>query len=180
MNNLEAENRDRIGRLYTNHHKWLLSVGTNITKNRTVADELVSDLYLYLAERINTNIWYEDTFNLMYCRAFIQTRWINRIKSEKRFVTHTASHDTVEEVYDEEFDKKLETAYTDIVNELRELERSKMWASSKLAQLYFFNAEMTLEQLASNIKISKSTAFLNIKKVKLHLKDKIENPFNSK
>jgi predicted DNA-binding protein YlxM (UPF0122 family) len=55
-----------------------------------------------------------------------------------------------------------------------------MWASSKLAQLYFFDADLTLEQLASNIKISKSTAFLNIKKIKLHLKDTIENPFNNK
>jgi hypothetical protein len=38
---------------------------------------------------------------------------------------------------------------------------------------------MTLDGLANNIKISKSTAFLNVKKIKVHLKNKLDNPFTN-
>ncbi len=44
------------------------------------------------------------------------------------------------------------------------MERTRAWASSKLYQLYAFDKDMTLEKLASNIGISKSTAFLQTKK----------------
>lgn len=168
---------ERIERLYKNSHKWLIGSATNITKNRTVAGELVSDLYLYLAERINPKIYYGDTYNLMYCRSFLQTRWINRVKSEKRFVTHTNYYDRIEDVYDADFDKRLEETYNELVGELHRCESTRLWPSSKLSQLYFFDDEATLQQLADDIKLSKSTVFLHIRKMKKHLKNTIPNPF---
>lgn len=57
------------------------------------------------------------------------------------------------------------------------MEKTRAWASSKLAQLYWFNEDFTLDKLSKEIKISKSTAFLNVKKVKKHLKETIKNPF---
>jgi DNA-binding transcriptional regulator GbsR (MarR family) len=85
----------------------------------------------------------------------------------------------VEEPYDVDFDKKLEDAYNDMLNELKRLETTKLWASSKLAQMYLLDPQMTLDKLATTIKISKSTAFLNTKKIRVHLKNTLNNPFTN-
>jgi len=42
--------------------------------------------------------------------------------------------------------------------------------------MYHFS-DMTLETLSKEIGISKSTSFINVKKIKNHLKEKIDNPF---
>jgi len=86
-------------------------------------------------------------------------------------------YDEVELEYDTDTDERLEEAYNAIVAELKNMERTRQWASSKLYQLYAFDKDMTLEKLASEIGISKSTAFLQTKKAKLHLRDVIKNPF---
>jgi predicted DNA binding protein len=43
--------------------------------------------------------------------------------------------------------------------------------------MYAFDKEMTYEKLSEEIGISKSTAYLNCKKIKKHLKETIPNPF---
>lgn len=174
---MNEENNLRLGRLHKQSHKWLLGSANNICRNREAAKEMVAELYLYLAQRGNPAIWFGDTFNLQYCRLFIKTRWINKIKAENKLVEFNHYHDREEVIYDEVFDKKLEDTYNELVSELQRLQKTKHWASSRLAELYFFDDEMTLDKLASNIKISKSTAFLNIKKIKVHLKNKLQNPF---
>lgn len=176
---IEAENIERLDRLYKQSNKWLLGSANKICKDREAAKEMVSELYLYLAQKVNPAIWFGDSFNLMYCRSFIQTRWLNKIKADKRMVEFNYKYDDEVLPYDEDFDRKLENTYNQLVKELHDLETTRMWASSKLAQLYFFNDEMTLDQLANNIKISKSTAFLNVKKIKVHLKNKLNNPFTN-
>jgi DNA-directed RNA polymerase specialized sigma24 family protein len=171
------ENNRRLDYLYRKHHKWLLGAANNICKDREAAKEMVSELYLYLSQSINPKLWYEDSFNLQYCRLFIKTRFINKIKSENKMCEFTQKHDEIEEAYDVEFDKKLEDAYNDMIAELKRLESTKLWASSKLAQMYLLDDQMTLDKLANTIKISKSTAFLNTKKVRIHLKNTLKNPF---
>jgi predicted DNA-binding protein YlxM (UPF0122 family) len=42
--------------------------------------------------------------------------------------------------------------------------------------MYSF-ADITMEELSNKIGISKSTTFLNIKKIKEHLKNKLQNPY---
>jgi len=178
MLNNEEENIRRLENLYKQSHSWLMAVAKNTTKDREVAEELVSDLYLYLAERINPSIWWgNDSFNLMYCHSFIKTRFINKIKASNRLVTISPHYDVIEEVYDTDFDASLETAYNEIINELKTMERTKLWPASKLYQMYVFNEEMTLDKISREVKISKSTAFLQVKKAKKHLKETIKNPF---
>jgi len=175
------ENSRRLGNLYKESHNWLSAAAYNITKDKDVAEDLVADLYVYLAEKVNPALWWgQNSFNVMYCYSFIKTRFLNKIKRDKKIQYHSDVYDDREDTqYDEEYDMKLEHTYNEIVGELKAMEYTKNWASSKLAQIYWFNEEMTLEKLASEIKISKSTAFLNCKKVKIHLKKTLKNPFVS-
>ena len=177
MLNHRLENNKRLEVLYKQSHKWLLACAFNICKDSEIANDLVGELYVYLAEKVNPYIWYLDSFNLMYLHAFIKTRFINRTKVAKRNTPLSDTYDSVEEEYDVDYDEKLERTHDMIVEELKRMEWTRQWAPSKLAQMYFFNEGMTLEKLASEIRISKSTAFLNVKKVKKHLKEVIPNPF---
>lgn len=178
MNNLQIENKRRLEHLYRHSHKWLIGAAYNITKNLEIANELVAELYLYLAERINPAIWYgENDFNLLYCQAFLRTRNLNRIKNEKRKSLLSDGWDTEDIVYDSDMDAKIEESYKELVDELSRLEKTGMWASARIYQLYHFTEGMTLEKLANEIGLSKSTVFLNTRKVKNHLRSKLDNPF---
>ncbi len=180
MNNQQEENRERLDYLYRHSHKWLLGAAFKVCKNLDVANELVADLYLYLSERINPSLWYDEgdirSFNLQYCRKFIHTRNLNRIKREGKTDPLFEYPDDIDYEYDYEYDERIENAYSDVLKELKRLERTRLWAPAKLASLYFYD-DFTLEGLAKEIKISKSATFLNIKKIKTHLKNKIDNPF---
>jgi DNA-directed RNA polymerase specialized sigma24 family protein len=177
VNKTQNENNKRLDTLYRKSHNWLSAVAFNLAKDKEVADELVGELYLYLAEKCNPAIWYLDSFNLMYCHAFISSRFYNRIKAAKRNTQLSDTYDEVENEYDVDGDERMETTYNQIVDELKRLERTRLWAPSKIYQMYAFDGEMTFEKLASELKLSKSTVYLNCKKVKKHLKDNIQNPF---
>ena len=180
MLNSGDENIRRLENLYKESHKWLMAVAYNTSKNKEISEELVSDLYLYLAERVNPNLWWgNDSFNLMYCHSFIKTRFINKVKVLNRMCTISPHYDTIEEEYDVEFDKRLETAYDGVIEELKAMERTKLWPASKLYQMYIFTEGMTLDKLSNEIHISKSTSFLNVKKAKKHLRETIQNPFKN-
>jgi hypothetical protein len=180
VNNQQEENKERLDYLYRHSHKWLLGAAFKVCKNLDTANELVADLYLYLSERINPSLWYDEedirSFNLQYCRKFLVTRNLNRIKREGKTDPLFEYPDDIDYEYDYEGDERIENAYSDVLKELKRLERTRLWAPAKLAGLYFFD-DYTLEGLAKEIKISKSATFLNIKKIKTHLKNKIDNPF---
>ena len=177
MNKVQIENNKRLDILYRKSHNWLIAVAFNLSKDTETADELVGELYLYLAEKCNPAIWYLDSFNLMYLHAFLSSRFYNKIKAGKRNVALSDTHDEVETEYDVDADTKVEAGYNEMVDELKRLERTRLWAPSKIYQLYAFDKEMTFEKLASELKLSKSTVYLNCKKVKKHLKDNLDNPF---
>jgi DNA-directed RNA polymerase specialized sigma subunit len=113
----------------------------------------------------------------MYCHAFISSRFYNKIKAGKRNTELSDTYDEVETEYDVDADEKIDTTYNQVVDELKRLERTRLWAPSKIYQMYAFDGEMTFEKLASELKLSKSTVYLNCKKIKKHLKDNLENPF---
>ena len=73
-------------------------------------------------------------------------------------------------------DEKIQQAYDILVGELKRLEQTKMWSSAKLYEMYAFT-DITMDELSKKIGISKSTTFLNIKKIKEHIKQLIDNPF---
>ncbi len=177
MNKIQSENNKRLDVLFRNSHGWLSAVAFNLSKDKEVADELVGELYLYLAEKCNPALWYLDSFNLMYAHAFLNSRFLNRIKAAKRNVPLSDSYDEVENEYDVDSDEKIDDVYNKMVDELKRLERTRLWAPSKIYQLYAFDKEMTFEKLASELKLSKSTVYLNCKKIKKHLKDNLDNPF---
>jgi DNA-directed RNA polymerase specialized sigma subunit len=51
-----------------------------------------------------------------------------------------------------------------------------MWTSARLAELYLYS-DKTLEGVSKDIGVSKSTSYLHVKRIKKHLKEKIQNPF---
>jgi len=178
MQNKRLENTKRLEVLYRESHPWLLAATFNIVKDREVAEDLVGELYVYLGERINPSLWWGNSFNVMYCYAFVKSRFLNKVKRDKKiqYQADTES-DTPDDEYDIESDEKIATAYNQVIDELKNMERTKLWPASKLAQLYFFGEKMTLEKLSSEIKICKSTSFTQIKRAKKHLRETIDNPF---
>lgn len=177
---IQKENNRRLDILYRQKNDWLMASSYNITKDREAAQELVAELYTYIAERGNPNIWWgEDEYNMMYLYSFLKTRWINQIKQNNKNVRLSDTYDREDEVYNEEGDTKIQKCYDDIVDEINKLQRTKMWSSARLAELYFFTPDMTLDKLSKDIGISKSTSFLNIKKIKQHIRLNKENPFRN-
>jgi RNA polymerase sigma factor (sigma-70 family) len=177
---LNKEYSIRLENLYRNHYTWLLQVGKNITKNTDDAKDLISELFLYLGTKRNPKIFYDDSYNLMYCRRFMQTRWINHIhKVKKTQLTEDIEvYDDVDEEYNIEKDIELMKTYELIIKEIDELAKTKMWPRAKLFQLYYMSDD-TMIEVANKIGISKSTTFISIKKIREHLKSIINNPFNN-
>lgn len=177
---IQRENMRRLDILYRTKNDWLMASSYNITKDRENAKELVAELYTYIAERGQPNIWWgADEYNMGYLYAFLKTRWINQIKQTNRLESLPDSWDETDTEYDEDLDKRVQRCYEEIQNEISELQKTKMWSSARLAELYFYTPDMTLDKLSKNIGISKSTSFLNVRKVKQHIRLVKQNPFRS-
>lgn len=170
------ETQKRLDTLHRNHYKWLFSVGFKVSKSKIITEDLIQELYIYLWQRNDTKLFYKDSFNLQYCRSFIHSRFYNLIKLENRYTDISDGYDKEDTPYDEEFDRKIDESYDEVIRELQSMKKQKGWSSAMLAEMYWVN-DMTFEELANEISISKSTAFINVRKVKERIKDKIENPF---
>jgi RNA polymerase sigma factor (sigma-70 family) len=173
---LREETNRRLEHLYVSHSKWLESVSFKITKDKNQSEELIGELYLYLAERPNPNLWYATSFNLMYLRSFIHSRFINSKKRDNKMSSLSEYNDVPYEEYDEEGDDRFEQCWNMMMDELESLKKQKGWSSAKLFELYYFG-DTTLEKLSSEVGISLSTTFMNVKKTKEHLKKTLPNPF---
>lgn len=176
---LNIENTKRIEHLYHSHSSWLKSVSYNITKNRDNADELVQELYLYLAEKPNPSIWYATSFNLMYLRAFLSSRFINAKKRGSRMQPLFDWAHIEDTEYDVESDERFEKCWSDLNAEIDKMKREKGWSAAYLFQMYMFSDD-SLEEVSKKIGVSLSTTFMNVKKVKLKLRERLENPFKPK
>ena len=173
---MKKESSTRLTVLFTKHHKWLLQVAYNISRSAELSEDLVQDLYVYLGQKENKKLFYKDSYNLMYCMSFIKSRFINRIKIMNRHQSILPNFDIVDEEYDTEFDNRMEQCYNDIQYLLKDLQATKLWAPAKITELYFYN-DTTLDKLSKEIKISKSTTFLAVKKIREYLKSNVTNPF---
>ena len=169
------ENNQRLEQLYKNHDEWLRKVAYNLTSNGDVVQDLVQELYLYLAQKRNKDLYYLDSFNLKYCYAFIRSRYMNLINREKKNVYVGGFKEEPNEEYNDEWDKELERFEKEVLMELKELETTKMWPQAKIFKMYHFSDD-TMEELSNKINISKSTTFLSLKRVKEHLKETIKKP----
>lgn len=175
---ISNETIKRLDILHRNHHQWLFAVGFKVSKSKEVTDDLIQELYIYLAERDDRDLYFNDSFNLQYCRSFILSRFYNLAKVENRWDTINEDYDTEDIPYDEEIDKRIDVCYKELINELEKMKKMKGWSSAMLAELYWFS-DMTFDELSKEIGISKSTAFLNVRKVKDRLKDRLNNPFKN-
>jgi len=175
----KRENNKRLEVLYRKHNKWLRQVCYNICKDADMTDELVAELYLYLAEKGNEKIYYLDSFNTMYCRSFLQSRFFNKCKVNNRYSDYEPDENQPENVYNTEFDESIDSTYNDIKLFLKSKKTNKDWVSAKIAELYYFGKGFTIESLAKEVGVSKSTVFLHIKSMKLEIKENIDNPFKS-
>jgi RNA polymerase sigma factor (sigma-70 family) len=175
-----SECNRRLGNLYTESNIWLIKSAKKITKNQEEAEDLVQELYEYLHLKCNPKLfWGENSYNIMYCTKFLTHRFYNKTKKLNRTTyVETFHSEEVEMPYDIEGDESIERAHREVINELKRLESTKMWPQSKIFQLYWMSDD-TLDEVAKKIKISKSTTFLAVKKIRKYLEQVIDNPFNN-
>lgn len=174
---LIAECDKRLETLYIDSHNWLFNMALNVTKNRTAADDLVQDLYLYLAEKCNPALFWGNSYNVMYCQQFLKHRWINKQKRGSKIILKEEIYsDEIDIPYDMDKDIGIQKAFDDVMSELKHLQTTKMWPAARIFELYWCS-DKTLDTVAKDIKISKSTTFLAVKKIRNYLKTTINNPF---
>ena len=179
---LWQECNKRLETLYNNHHIWLLQVSFNICKDRTLSQDLVVELYQYLADKCNKDIFWGESYNLQYCRSFIQSRFINGYKRGKKMVNtdnpSSIGWNIEDEEYDMERDEKIDRAMDEVREELERMKKKKGFASAMIYEHYWFS-DKTLDEVSKDIGISKSTTFLAVRKTKESLKKVIKNPFTN-
>jgi RNA polymerase sigma factor (sigma-70 family) len=171
------ECEQRLTNLFVNSNHWLIKEAIKITKNKEEGQDLVQELYEYLHKKCNPKIFWGDAYNMFYCYSFLKSRWINKTKKLNRIVykQDIVTEEIVEE-YDIELDQTLQKVHEDIIRELHHLESTRMWAPAKIFELYWMS-EKTLDEVANDIKISKSTVFLSVKKIRKYLESILDNPF---
>lgn len=178
----QCECERRLIGLYNESNDWLVRSAKKITKHKEEAEDLVQELFIYLHEKCNPKLFYgENTYNLFYCNKFLHSRFMNKVTKLNRTSygfgnSDTYSNDTEDTEYDVEKDMALEKAHQEVLDELKRLEITKMWPQAKIFELYWMS-DKTLDQVANDTKISKSTVFLAVKKVRRYLKEVIDNPF---
>lgn len=174
---IAAECAQRLETLYRDSHTWLSQVSYNITKNREEAEDLVMELYEYLHKKQNQKLFYLNSYNLMYCMAFLKHRWINKTKKLNRIqYFEEITKDGPEEVYDVDRDLAMMKAHDEVMSEVKRLKNTKHFGPAMIYEIYW-TSDSTLQEVADKIGISKSTVFINIKKIRAHLKKMVNNPF---
>jgi RNA polymerase sigma factor (sigma-70 family) len=168
----------RLTNLYNESYKWLVSEAKKITKNREESEDLVSELFEYLHTKCNPKIfWGDDSYNLFYCNKFLHSRFMNKVKKLNRTTLVEQMPDRESDIeYDTEYDIKLQQAHEEVIKELKKLQVTRMWPQGRIFELYWMS-DKTLDEVAKDIKISKSTTFLAVKKVRKYLEQVIDNPF---
>jgi len=174
---LECERR--LTNLYTESHNWLLQSAKKITKNIEEAEDLVMELYEYLHLKCNPKLfWGKNSYNLFYCSKFLHSRFINKTKKLNRttYVEEIFPYE-MDVPYDTERDLAIQRAHEEVLEEISKLKKAKGFASAMIFELYWMS-DKTLDEVAKDIGISKSTTFLAVRRVRKYLKEVIENPFN--
>lgn len=173
---LHNETRDRLHHLHVSHSQQLEGMARKITGDRDVAEELVSDLYLYILEKPNAQIFYSTSFNLYYCKLFLRSRFINRVKKEPKRVGLTEAYHLEDIPYDDERDRRFEECWNDMLYQMDRMKKEKGWSSILLFEHYMMS-DKTLEEVSKEIGISITTTFTNVNKAKKALRERLNNPF---
>ena len=175
---MQTECNQRLDTLYRMHGEWINNITLNMCKNKNVTEEVVSDLYLYLAEKCNPKLFYKESYNLHYIYHFLKTRAINYQKRNSKTQSLPEYWDDINVEYDEEYDNKIQNTFDEVKEELERMKKRKGWSSATIYSMYWMS-DKTMDIVSKEIGISKSTTFLAIKKTKQHLKNTIKNPFEN-
>ena len=176
IQHIECE--ERLTNLYLDSNHWLIKQAIKITKNKEEGEDLVQELYEYLHKKCNPKIFWGNAYNMFYCYRFLESRWINKTKKLNRVVyKEEMPEEVMEEEYDIDRDLELQNAHNEVMNELQKLKVTRMWPQARIFELYWMS-DKTLDEVANDIKISKSTVFLSVKKIRKYLESTLENPFN--
>ena len=169
----------RLTILYTESNIWLIREAKKITKNQEEAEDLVQELFEYLHLKQNPKLWWGDTsYNLFYCNKFLHSRFMNKVRKLNRTTYVEVMPDREDDIpYDEERDLMIQRAHEEIVDELKRLSVTRQWPQAKIFELYWMSDD-TLDEVSHKIKISKSTTFLAVKKIRKYLEEVINNPFD--
>ena len=175
---IQMQCNQRLTNLYNQSHKTLLSFSNWVTKNKSEAEDITADLYVYLAKQCRQKIWWKDSYNILYCQKFIRHRWLNRAPKLDRmiYVGATLSNEIIDIEYDIERDERIMKAHDEVMKSIQSLKSTKMFAPAMIWELYW-TSDDTLDDVAQKIGISKSTVFLSIKKVRKYLKENLQTPF---
>lgn len=176
---IEQECERRLVYFYNKSYKSLIQIANKVTKHKEASEDIVMELMEYLHKQQNPKLWWgKDSYNIMYASKFIKHRYLNKTKKLNR-ITYVEDlySDEIDIPYDEDRDFNIQTAHEEVLRELKHLEQTKLWTSSKIFQLYWMSTD-TLDEVAHKIGISKSTTFLAVKKIRKYLEEVIENPFN--
>lgn len=176
---LELETRDRLHHLFVSHSVFLDNAAKKITKSVEMAEELVSDLYLYLLEKPNPNIWYSTSFNLHYCHLFLKSRFINKIKKKPNHTPLNEEWNIADEEYDVESDNRFNESWETLLKEMDRMKRQPGFASAMIFEHYMFG-DKTLDEVSKDIGVSISTTFTHVRKAKETLRERVPNPFRKK
>ena len=172
------ECKERLTNLYLDSNHWLIKHAIKITKSKEEGEDLVQELYEYLHKKCNPKIFWGNAYNMFYCYRFLESRWINKTKKLNRVVyKEEMPEEVMEEEYDIDRDLQLQNAHEEVMNELHKLKVTRMWPQARIFELYWLS-DKTLDEVANDIKISKSTVFLSVKKIRKYLESTLDNPFN--
>ena len=175
---LQLECNQRLTNLYNQSNGWLVNEAKKVTKNQEEAEDLCSELFEYLHLKCNPKIFWGDSYNLFYCNKFLHSRFMNKVKKLNRTTLVETMPDKEDDIeYDTEYDLKLQRAHEEVIRELKNLQVTRMWPQGRIFELYWMS-EKTLDEVAKDIKISKSTTFLAVKRVRKYLEQVIDNPFD--
>jgi DNA-directed RNA polymerase specialized sigma24 family protein len=175
---IEQQCNKRLDTLYRESHTWLLKAAYNICKSFEESEELVSDAYVYLAKECRPKLFWGNSYNLIYLQKFLRHRWYNRAGKLNRYkyTDDISVMDKSDTPYDEQRDVDIMKAYDNVMQELKDLQITRLWPAARLYSLYWCSDD-TLNDVAKKIGISKSTTFLAIKKIRTHMALTIKNPF---
>ena len=178
---MEIECARRLSNLYEQSHPLLVKIALKVTKQKETAEDVVMELYEYLHKKQNIKLfWGPDSYNIKYCCKFIRHRFLNKTKKLNRItLMEELPDDEIDIPYDYDNDIGIQTAHEEVLRELKNLEATKLWASSRIFELYWMSTD-TLDDVSEKIGISKSTTFLAVKKIRKYLKEIIDNPFTDK
>jgi len=168
----------RLTNLYIESNTWLVREAKKITKNKEEAEDLVQELFEYLHLKQNPKLWWGDTsYNLFYCNKFLHSRFMNKVRKLNRTTYVEIMPDREDDIpYDEERDLMIQKAHEEVVDELKRLSVTRQWPQAKIFELYWMSPD-TLDEVSHKIKISKSTTFLAVKKIRKYLEEVIKNPY---